>query len=236
MLRYSEAILNKLRKRLFAYSGRDRAEMIGTLETICSQDHSWNSPYHKYIEICQKALKTKTWRPTEEDVIQVCQQLKEKLDLEVADTTEKTLEAKNPATTEKSYTQLTLDFSATTEKNNTASLDGEKFDAPVATRREPRLTDEDHLICQKYNSQGKGWLAPQYKYFDEYGKSHTTTNPSLVSAAKIYGPYWTYRWLCPGKTDGNYYLGATKSKKFQHFSVVWPRCGDTTEILSILRG
>ena len=101
--------------------------MCKAIATIVERDRSWNSPYHKYVKVCQKALQKKHWQPTEQEVIEICHQLKEQLDIEVADTTEKTVAAKNTDTTEKSYTQLTLSFPVTTEKPSTAPLDDEKL-------------------------------------------------------------------------------------------------------------
>ena len=163
--------------------------------------------------------------------IQACKQIRER---EINDTTENPPPAKTQSTTEKTYKQLTLDFSATTETcNNNQNI----TPPPIAQRGQPKWQQEEQLICQKFNGkrENKGWLTPQYKWVDECGKLHTTTNPALVPAVKIYGPYWTYRWAKPGKkNDGNYYLGPTRSRQFQHFSVVWDRCGDTTEILEWL--
>jgi len=120
--------------------------------------------------------------------------------------------------------QLTLDFSGTTEKN----AGGRHTASPrLEMIQQLKWQQKEQLVCKKFNGKRdkKGWLAPQYKYFDECGRSHTITDLSHSPAAKIYGPYWTYRWFQPGKlNDGNLYLGAISSKKFQHFSVVWQQC------------
>ena len=231
MLKVSDAILKKVYNCLVKMYHGDRTQIRKAIETIVTNDRSWNSDYQKILQKLAKAIDKKPNPLAEPFAIQACKQIRDPWDNE---TTEKTLPAKTQSTTEKTYTQLTLDFSATTETPNAAatSPDGE-----VGTRRSPRWQQEEQLICQKFNGkrEKKGWLAPQYKYFDECGRSHTTTDPDHVSAVKIYGPYWTYRWASPGKNyDGNFYLGATSSRKFQHFSVVWEQCGNSTEILEWL--
>lgn len=103
----------------------------------------------------------------------------------------------------------------------------------VISRPVPKWLLIEQEISQRFGGdrEKKGWLSPQYKYLDECGNSHTTTDPSHIPAVKIYGPYWTYRWFQPGKNDGNLYLGATASNKFLRFALVWEHSQDTTEIL-----
>ena len=201
--------------------GGDREQIEKAIETIVTNDRSWNSDYQKILEKLAKAIDGWDNTCTRNLAIQACKQIRDK---EINGTTEKTLPAKTQPTTEKPYTHITLDFSPLTETSDAAATSP---DSEVGTRRSPQWKKEEQLICQKLNRlrSKKGWLSPQYKYLDEWGRSHTTTDSDHVPAVKIYGPYWTYRWADPGKNyDGNFYLGATSSRKFQHFSVLWERC------------
>jgi hypothetical protein len=163
--------------------------------------------------------------------------------------------------TENSPTQLTLDFSAIEENRaRVFSVVTENYhpcmNFPDMVRRvghqdtissvsalgsdtnrdvidAPKWLQIEQEISQRFGGDRakKGWLSPQYKYLDECGNSHTTTDPSHIPATKIYGPYWTYRWFRSGDNDGNLYLGATSSNKFLRFTLVWEHSRDTTEIL-----
>ncbi|MGC9423902.1 hypothetical protein [Vibrio sp.] len=231
MLKVDNKIVYKVRQRLSKLCAGDISQMQKVLDVVCDEDRSWGSGYLSYLKYLSQPFKHYVFERPEELATQACKQIRER---GLADTTEKPPPTKTQSTTEKTYNQLTLDFSDTTN-----SPPGGQHGpvAPVKNQVQPKWQQEEHLVCQKFNGkrEKKGWLAPQYKYFDECGRSHTTTDPSSVPAGKIYGPYWTYRWAKPGKlNDGNLYLGATSSRKFQHFSVVWERCENTTEILQLL--
>lgn len=231
MLKVNSKIVYKVRRRLSKLCAGDISQMREVLRVVCECDRSWGSGYQSYLAYLSQPFRHYVFDNPKQLVIQACKQIREK---GIKDTTEKLIPAKSNDTTEKTYNQLTLDFSATTEN----SPGGQPSPvAPVKNQGKPKWQEEEQLICQKFNGkrEKKGWLAPQYKYFDECGRSHTTTDPSNVPAVKIYGPYWTYRWFDRDKpNDGNLYLGATSSRKFQHFSVVWEQCGNTDEVLSAL--
>ena len=231
-LKYSEAIVQKLRKRLSKICAGDIPKMMAALDVVCNRSQAWGSRYQHYVQDFKKAIATPPWYPKEEDVIIVANQLREKL---VENTTEKMFPRREPDTTENSPKQLTLNFSDTTEK--TLQL------PPAATGggeavKTPGQRDSEQLICKKYNSgqrECKGWLTPQYKYTSVFGYSHTSTNPEKLPEKRVYGPYWVFCWYRPGKNDGHFYLGRVESKKFQHFSVVWQQCDSAAEILKLLR-
>lgn len=231
-LRFSKEIVYRLRKKLRQLCADDTQRMIATLDVVCDRDRVWGSGCYHYLWEFKSAIRTPNWwLPTEEETIMVASQLREEL---LRETTEQTANRKQK-TTENSPIQLTLDFSETTEKTlRSPSATPAATSVSVSKTRKQKDIEQ---LCQKFNGKGnkKGWLSPQYKYFDECGRSHTITDPSLSPTTKIYGPYWTYRWSRPGKqNDGNLYLGLTNSKKFQRFSVVWDQCDSAAEILKLL--
>lgn len=115
-----------------------------------------------------------------------------------------------------------------------------QFPIPDPSPSMQRRYDEEELMAEfppthpegDRGWEARGWFAKQYKWLDENGKQHTSSQfPIVPCSTKVYGPYVIFCHHREGASDKRRHLGLPSSPKYRNFIHHWKQCSSVEEAI-----